>query len=153
MADIFDVSKAVLSHYRNGISTQKLQKLNFFAQGWVLALTGQPLFKEDFEAWQFGPVNMELYQYHRGCYSVSSSMLTRGNAENLTATESAILRAVINNYGSLSGDELSEITHIQGSPWSDVRARENLTSEQTSRKVIPKESIRIYFQKILGIPV
>ena len=37
------------------------QKLNYLANGCWLALTGNRLVKEDFEAWDYGPVIPSLY--------------------------------------------------------------------------------------------
>ena len=48
----------------------RLQKLLYFAQGWHLARYGKPLFDDDIEAWQYGPVVPSVYnaykQYGRG---------------------------------------------------------------------------------------
>src|SRR5687767_14250246 len=43
------------------ITHLKLQKLLYFAHGWYLALTGEPLFEDKVEAWQFGPVIPPVY--------------------------------------------------------------------------------------------
>ncbi len=43
------------------ITQLKLQKLMYIAQGIHLALYDAPLFKEEIEAWQHGPVVRELY--------------------------------------------------------------------------------------------
>jgi uncharacterized phage-associated protein len=48
----------------------KLQKLLYYCQGWHLAWDGEPLFGEEFEAWLSGPVCRELYELHKGEYSV-----------------------------------------------------------------------------------
>lgn len=151
MADIFDVSKKILGHFPYGISTRKLQKLAYFSQGWVLALTGTPLFEEDFEAWQFGPVSRSLYRHHRGAYSITDSDLPLGNASNLNETESAIVEAVIRNYGSLSGDDLSEMTHALGTPWQQIRQEKGVDAGEGSSEIIPKELIQGYFREILRV--
>lgn len=43
------------------ISPMKLLKLVYYAHGWHLALSGNPLIKENVEAWRFGPVVRCLY--------------------------------------------------------------------------------------------
>lgn len=153
MANIFDVSKEILRHFPYGISTRKLQKLAYFSQGWVLALTGDPLFQEDFEAWQFGPVSRDLYKWHRRAYSIIASDLPSGDASRLNDTESAIVSAVIRNYGSLSGDELSEMTHMAGTPWQQVRQKQGIGEQEGSSEIIPKELIKKHFHKVLSIEV
>ncbi|WP_166984790.1 Panacea domain-containing protein [Canibacter zhoujuaniae] len=151
MADIFDVSKEILKHYSYGISTRKLQKLAYFSQGWVLALTGKPLFEEDFEAWQFGPVSRSLYCRHRGAYSITDSDLPLGDATNLNRTESVIVGAVLRNYGSLSGDELSDMTHAVGTPWQRIRQEKGVQVGKGSSEIIPKDLIQAYFRNILRV--
>lgn len=39
-----------------------LQKLLYYSQGFSLAMTGKPLFEEDFEVWQMGPVIPALFE-------------------------------------------------------------------------------------------
>ena len=38
----------------------KLQKILYYAQGWSYVWDGVPLFEEEFEAWQYGPVNRQI---------------------------------------------------------------------------------------------
>jgi uncharacterized phage-associated protein len=38
------------------LTPMKLQKLLYLAHGYYVAITGQPLIDEDFEAWKYGPV-------------------------------------------------------------------------------------------------
>lgn len=39
-----------------------LQKLLYYSQGFSLTMTGKPLFEEDFEVWQMGPVIPALFE-------------------------------------------------------------------------------------------
>ena len=43
------------------IDHMKLQKMIYFANGWALGVTGEPLIDERFEAWQYGPVVPSIY--------------------------------------------------------------------------------------------
>ena len=79
MATVFDVARYILSRQDQNagdtISNMKLQKLVYYAQGFALAITGKPLFQEDIEAWEHGPVAPALYptavRIHRAaCSSV-----------------------------------------------------------------------------------
>ncbi|MGA7027993.1 MAG: type II toxin-antitoxin system antitoxin SocA domain-containing protein, partial [Candidatus Acidiferrales bacterium] len=45
----------------DSLSNLKLQKLVYYAQGFHLALYGEPLFPEVIRAWRHGPVVPELY--------------------------------------------------------------------------------------------
>ncbi len=43
------------------LTPMHIQKLIYFAHGWNLALTGEPLIRERVEAWDYGPVIRALY--------------------------------------------------------------------------------------------
>ena len=51
-----------------------LQKLVYLAHGWTLAVTGDPLVEDRFEAWDYGPVIRKLYDALR---SFGSGPITR----------------------------------------------------------------------------
>ena len=40
----------------DNIDNFKVNKLCYYAQGWSLAKLGYPLFDDEIEAWQYGPV-------------------------------------------------------------------------------------------------
>jgi uncharacterized phage-associated protein len=44
----------------------KLQKLLYYAQGFAMVILGKPLFDEDFEAWDYGPVLRAVYDKFKG---------------------------------------------------------------------------------------
>ncbi|HEY8375478.1 MAG TPA: type II toxin-antitoxin system antitoxin SocA domain-containing protein [Nannocystis sp.] len=48
------------------ITPLKLQKLVYYAQGYHLAMAGEPLFAEVIQAWAHGPVVPELYHQYKG---------------------------------------------------------------------------------------
>ena len=50
---------------RNSLTPLKLQKLLYLAQGWSYVWDNRPLFLDEFEAWQYGPVNLEVYDYFK----------------------------------------------------------------------------------------
>lgn len=74
-ANIVDVAEYLLGHFENGISTMKLQKLLYLSQGWHLAITGSPLFAEEFEAWPSGPVNRVIYELTKGEFTIHAGFI------------------------------------------------------------------------------
>lgn len=127
----------------------KLQKLCYMAQGWNLALAGDALFAEDFEAWKRGPVSRDLYRNHRREFSVSR--WPAGNPDRLTERDRVVVDGMLRNYGALSGVELSELTHQEGTPWSETRIRAGVREGESSTEVISKSEIKAHFQLKLGI--
>ena len=130
-------SKAVANYFldlakRDGklVDPMKLQKLVYFAHGWNLAISGKPLLADTVEAWQFGPVIPDLYHEfkHFGRNPVTdwaSTLTSSGKSISITfdsvpesdANVRALLDRVWQVYGNLSGIELSNRTHDEGSPW------------------------------------
>ena len=149
MASVHDVAAYITQHFGSSISTMKLQKLCYMAQGWSLALRDRELFSEDFEAWKNGPVCYELFNHHRGDYNVSDWRW--GSREKLNANERVVLDAVLRNYGALSGLQLSDRTHQAGTPWRAVRDDEGLRDGQSSGASIPKELIKTSFKQSLRV--
>jgi len=145
--NIHDVAARVTEHFDSSISTMKLQKLCFFAQGWSLALLKSPLFDSQFQAWKNGPVSYDLFDHHRGQYQVSR--WTPGDSSRLSAKQGIVVEAVLKNYGALSGLQLSDLTHKPGSPWSVTRARAGVAEGASSHVVIPVDTMAAFFKKSL----
>ena len=145
MANVHDVAAYVADHFDSSISTMKLQKLCYIAQGWSLALRGLPLFDDEFQAWANGPVCWTLFDSHRGRYNVDS--WAKGDARKLDRKERIILDAVLNNYEALTGRQLSALTHKPGTPWTITR--NGLPETARSTEVIPNDLIRKHYQQTL----
>lgn len=123
MASIFDVADYILEQL-GFVSTMKLQKLAFYSQAYSLVHDGRPLFDEDFEAWANGPVCRCLFSAHRGKFVVGPGELRRAGSFSQDSLDEKAKRAishVLDALGSLSGRELSWITHSE-LPWRQARA-------------------------------
>ena len=148
--DYRDAAEYILEQFDAPLSTMKLQKLLYFAQGWTLAIVNRRLVNTDFEAWKWGPVSHELYTHHRRQYGIEH--LVGGDASTVTGNNKVILDAVIENYGGLSGMQLGDLTHQPGTPWTTVRQEAGITDNRAPSKIsIPDELIREHFAKILHI--
>ncbi|UFU03421.1 SocA family protein [Ruania suaedae] len=150
MATIDDVAAHVLDHFEGSISTMKLQKLCYIAQGWSLALLEEAMFDEDFQAWKNGPVARHLFNHHRRQFGVAS--WPWGESANLTEMQSLVVDAVLHNYGALSGLQLSELTHRPGTPWSKTRLVAGVADGQSCEEVIDKRQMEGHFKELLRRP-
>ena len=137
------------------LTQMKLQKLLFFMQGWHLGLTGEPLFENDFEAWDYGPVVPAVYQELRefgikGINRLGRALIPCGdqfviaepkleNPERLDPLFERIWQV----YGRYSGNQLSDMTHKPDTPWTKVREPYGNKVPRSLR--IPKELMREYF--------
>lgn len=118
MATVQDVAAYILEQL-GSMTTMKLQKLCYYSQGWSLAWDGEPLFDEPIQAWANGPVVYDLFRHHRGEFRVST--WPHGDSSALSDAQCETIDAVLQGYGHLSGQQLSDKTHSER-PWLDARA-------------------------------
>lgn len=105
------------------ITSSTLQKLLYFAQGHHLREYRTPLFLDDIEAWEHGPVICSVYNEHKNDNSTSNHFVNLHNefSWDLFPEElSWFLLKVWNTYGHLSEDVLQSIIR-QDLPYSSAR--------------------------------
>lgn len=141
------VQNAVIAIHREvhneSPSPMKLQKLCYYAQGYLLAESGE-LFPEDFQAWQHGPVIPELYKKYAE-YQWKSIDVTIPE-ESLDASVMEAVSDIVIAYGRYDGAALSTMTHREA-PWIDARG--DLAESEGSNEIIPKESLKKFFAEKL----
>ena len=125
---------------KESMTHKKLQKLCYYSQAWHLALHGNELFAERFEAWVHGPVSPVLYSIYAdyGWEKIPSE----ASQPILDEASEGILQAVLNTYGSFDGDQLEALTHSEA-PWQ--KARGNLQPCDTCTRKIEHQDMRDYY--------
>jgi uncharacterized phage-associated protein len=114
------------------ITPMKLQKLIYFAHGWHLGLfAGEPLVDELFEAWEYGPVAPSIYhEFKRYGGAPIEGLATKIDFSSmnidtptLEMNDGAIrlLNKIWEVYGVKTALVLSNLTHLAGSPWEQIR--------------------------------
>ncbi|HWX65718.1 MAG TPA: type II toxin-antitoxin system antitoxin SocA domain-containing protein [Rhodanobacter sp.] len=109
------------------ITNLALQKIIYFCHVWSLVKLGQPLIKQRFEAWQFGPVLQYLYREFKAFerdpitsrakkVNVVTGVLEIADYQFDNDTEQ-FLRKIIMVYSSISAGNLVDISHAKGAPW------------------------------------
>lgn len=94
----------------------KLQKILYYAQGWSYVWDDVALFKDSFEAWQYGPVNRLVYDTFK-TYKYSEIPEFEGSIPvNAKPYELETIDAVWKRYGVESATDLVEMTHNE-EPW------------------------------------
>lgn len=109
----------------------KLHKLLYAAQGFHLAQLGTPEFEGRLEAWDDGPVEVDIYKVFAGRrYLTPDDLVRLGDPDALDEGESAAVDLALDYYGNFSGDALSDLSHIE-LPWREAydRGRNSLLSE------------------------
>lgn len=119
MANVFDVAKYILEK-KGEMTAMKLQKLVYYSQAWTLVWDEEELFNERIEAWANGAVVPALYKEHRGLFKVNVNTFSKGKSSNLLQGQKDNIDKVINFYGKLTAQQLSDINH-QEPPWIIAR--------------------------------
>lgn len=150
--DIADYFIAFANDSHDLITNLKLQKLVYYVQAWNLAITGDKLFDNNFEAWVHGPVLVDLYNDYReqkwrpiqrddlDCDSIKTLEVKLGSE----VTD--LIKQVIDEYFELSAYQLERLTHSED-PWK--RARANLPPDYPSNNIIKPEWMAEYYSQYL----
>ena len=148
MNTCFDVAKYILKKMGK-LNTVKLQKLMYYAQAWSLVWDDEPLFNERIEAWLNGPIIPELYNLHRGQFSLTAEELPKGNENNLTKHQKNSINIVLKDYGDKSTQWLCDLSHLED-PWKE--ARKGLLPAERGNHEITLAAIAEYYSSILSQP-
>jgi uncharacterized phage-associated protein len=144
MTNVIDVAKYIirigLDSSEEGeydLTPMKLQKLIYFCQGFHLAFFESPLFDEDIQAWEHGPVCPSLY-YRLRKFESNPVILIDADEVSLPDREKHLIDDVYRLYGQYTASKLRNMTHNEG-PWKESR----------QNTVISKESLKRYFDSVI----
>ena len=110
------------------LSPMKSQKLIYFLYRDYLKSTGNRLFTEPFQAWQYGPVVTSVYEEFRTFGGNDINRFARNSMGDVFTVEEKgkfkeSFDRVWNNYAMRSAWDLSMMTHRPGSAWSKTVER------------------------------
>jgi uncharacterized phage-associated protein len=127
------------------MNPMKLQKLLYYCQCYSLGFTGQPLFGDPIEAWQYGPIVRRVYkeyQEYKGKYFPLDLVESPPNIDDYS---SAVARLVMRDKGKFSAIALMKMTH-QENAWreswrkiKDVYAHNHLVGEVLSIETMRRD--------------
>lgn len=116
---------------REGITNLKLQKVLYFAQAYYLAKLGKPLFSDNIEAWEYGPVVPSIYRKYK----------TNGNNPIISEEDKKVVQKIWGTFGGYSASRLVDITHAH-TPWKEA--------SKTSSQIIPNKALKEYYTPLLN---
>lgn len=127
------------------VSNLSMQKLVYFAYGWMLVKTERNLFYDRIEAWQYGPVIPSLYHQlkHYGRGRITKEILDYDHQEDKfylwTLTEGTqvekIMQKVWNRYGHRTPGEMIALTHNPDTPWRNTILSKGYNAEITDELI------------------
>lgn len=115
------------------ISNLQLQKILYYVQLHYLQKTGQPLFGDEIEAWQFGPVVRAVYDRYCGFGSLPLKL----DYTVFLGIDTREIDRIIVEKRSKKPWDLVEETHAPGKAWSRIY-RDGIGN----KTVIPKDVIK-----------
>jgi len=122
------------------ITNLRLQKLMYYAQAWYLALNGEQLIPDAFEAWVHGPALPAVWERFSGYrWSPISEEVPE---HRLPEQVESHLREIMEVYGGLMAWDLERMAHGED-PWR--YAREGLPPDEESTNVISEERMKRFY--------
>ena len=131
MTKAIDVAEYIISYFSNiatnpiegDLTNLKLQKLLYYSQVLSLKKLKNPLFEDEIEAWEYGPVVPSVYHQYK---SFGRDILDIDNPNLLfkPVNKKDIINEVIEDKGRFTGIALMKMTH-QEAPWKIARKSDN----------------------------
>lgn len=132
-----DIAKYMLT--KKEFDKLQLQKLLFLTYSEYIIKHDKPLFSDEFEAWQYGPLipklHEELSNYKYEKVRLKDVELEKiklklkfskiGDIEDILECADSVIR----KYGEKTGGNLIDITHVKQGPWDIVMKRDGLYSK------------------------
>ena len=122
------------------VDPMSLEKLTYYSQAFHLALNERALFREDIQAWKWGPVIPSVYHRYKSYGSEPIVLPDEDQAQPLEASTEAFLVQVIGFFGQHTATNLSRATHLE-EPWLDA-SREQIN-------VIDEATLRSYYRSLM----
>ena len=107
-----------------------LYKIVYFCHGWHLSINNGALVKQEFEAWEHGPVVKVLRDEFKmfgdnpiTARALKLDIFTGIRAEvspKLAPHDARFVHSVLDSYGQYHAWKLRDMTHEPGSPWDNL---------------------------------
>lgn len=127
---VFLASKENQEKEREGVTNLKLQKVLYLAQAYYLVKLSKPLFTENLEAWDYGPVVPEVYRKFKR-YS-SKPIIIKEDRSKLAEEDKETLRKVWDAFGGFSASRLVDIVHSH-TPWKEAVSTGKIISHKVMK--------------------
>ncbi len=127
----------------DSLSNLKLQKLCYYAQGYHLALHGDPLFPDEIQAWEHGPVVPSLYSRFK---QYKAEPIPRPDGFDPSTIFDDSMREILDEvnevYGQFSASKLRNMTHAEP-PWASA-------FKKGPSSIIAPEAMQEYFSTLIA---
>ena len=128
------------------MTNMKVQKLLYYTQSLHLALFDEPLFDDEIQAWQYGPVCPPVYYSYREFESRQLPKPTKNELTHFPEETQNLLEEILSYFGEHHAYYLSGMTHLEF-PWQ--KARNGLPPEASSQEPILLSDMQVLGQEKL----
>lgn len=144
-------------YYKIELDQLQLNKLCYLVNGFVLREHGRPAFRDDVEAWKYGPVVPSVYKTYRvhedrpitQLYLCQTPLSDRDAVAKrwtdlvgiIGMDVAATAGGVVEHYGKYTGSQLVSMTHRRGTPWKKAY-------RPGCNNVIPVQSIKQFYRNL-----
>ena len=117
------------------ITNLQLQKILYYVQMYFLKNQKRAIFSDEIEAWQFGPVIREVYDYFCGSGAMTIYYIQIGGS-NIAYEDAILIDKIVEEKRDLNPWKMVKDTHEKGKAW-DLIYQDGLGYKE----VIPKRLI------------
>lgn len=138
------------------IDNLKLNIILYYAQAWNLIRNNEPIFSDDIQAWDYGPVIPEVYKIYKCCGNNPIREAAEPFDEaRLNSSELGLLIDVYGYYGQYTGLALKNMTHKKGTPWDQVYVTDqnNIIPLDVMKNAFLTERLETFDPDSLNIPI
>ena len=131
---------ALANQKKRNLNVTKVQKLLFIAYGYFLSKLDVKLLDETPKAWPFGPVFPKTQKKvdYTVVYDVNAPEFDELRQDSIITD---ILNTIIDSYSKFTASQLSDWSHMEGSPWDRSTKKPGFQWN----KEINEEYIKEYF--------
>ncbi|TCD53782.1 DUF4065 domain-containing protein [Alloscardovia theropitheci] len=131
----------ITRHQSLNFSNLSLNKLVYFAQVESLRETGKPLYDSEIQAWQYGPVEPDVYHAfqsygHEHIANPSKKIVNDAYATN-------IVDIVAEKYGFLTAYDLVTYSHRENSAWKNTYDGDR-NKTITNKDILNSDDVKSY---------
>ena len=149
---LFDEDKSKRANI--SITNLKLQKLMYFVEAYYMVKNPEErnLFDSQWSAWDYGPVNKDLYNHFKKFGSMEISLLAdeMSIGECLPETNKKYIKKIYDLFGNFTAFDLVTLTHMKGSPWDKIYRSNNISKkykfDKLNDSIISKEETKEWFE-------
>jgi uncharacterized phage-associated protein len=121
------------------VDPMSLEKLIYYAQAFHLVLKNEPLFPDEIQAWQWGPVIPLVYKNYTD-YGSKPILPVHQTIASLGKELDRFLAEIVGFFCRHTATNLSRATHLE-SPWADAR--------DSSDNAISQLSLKLFYRSLI----